>query len=250
LKIEKHRAKGKDLPPTPLTTLLLVFCLFCLTGRTAETNALARPFFIIGHEADTLPVATDYIVSGANGIECNVDTLAGHPGSLYIGHGPWLGTGPVGTNSVPLVDFLKGLHALARANSNFSLVYFDCKSLAATPELGRLLLDDIRAHLVGTGDDRVEINAIISVGTLRDRAMFAKIADDLGPHEAIMVDGVSRPARIADALESTGASHRCFSDGTVPFNTFLSHFEIIWPSEKHASCAIATTGFASWAPGR
>jgi len=47
-----------------------------------------------------------------------------------------------------------------------------------------------------------------------------------------MVDGYSRPAAVATFFEAIGATNRCFSDGTVPFNTFLAHFEIYWALHK------------------
>ena len=234
----------------------LAITLFLLDAGIDSIHAMGtngapgslRPFYIIGHGANTLDVAKQYLISGANGIECDVDTLAGHPDTLRIGHGPLLGTGPVGTNAVPLKDFLKGLHELARVNTNFCLVYFDCKSLAARPELGRNILDDIRIYLVGQGTDSIPLNAIISVGTLEDKAIFANIADDLGPHEGIMVDGVSRPGEVFNFFDSTKALNRCFSDGTVPFNSLMAHFEIFWAVKKachmrnrdHKFCFVGT----------
>ena len=69
------------------------------TVQGAETNRLAgtlRPFYIIGHGADTLAAAREYIGSGASGIEVDVDVLAGQTNVLCIAHGPDLGTGPAG----------------------------------------------------------------------------------------------------------------------------------------------------------
>ena len=207
--------------------LFTVASLAPVQGKEADSSAKAlRPFYIIGHQSDTLKEANEYIRSGANGLEINVNVLAGHPNALCIGHGPNMGTGAAGENSTPLIIFLKGLHELALDHTNFCLMYFDCKSLAATPELGLSLLDDIRTFLVGSGADRVDLNVIISVGTLKDKAIFANIAGQLGPREGVMVDGVSNPVEVSAFFERSKVLNQTFFDGVVPFNTCLGHFAI------------------------
>ena len=201
--------------------------LATVQGKVTDSSAKAlRPFYIIGHQADTLKEAKEYIRSGANGVEINVNVSAGQTNALCIGHGPKMGTGAAGENSTPLTNFLKGLHELAVDHANFCLVYFDCKSLAATPELGVNLLDNIRTYLVGSGADRVDMNVIISVGTLKDKSVFANIAGQLGPREGLMVDGVSNPAEVSEFFEGAKVLNQAFFDGVVPFNTCLSHFLI------------------------
>src|ERR1039458_3439740 len=98
-----------------------------------------------------------------------------------------MGSGAAGKNhSVPLADFLHGLHELARTNPHFCLVYFDCKTLITSPAMGLTLLDAIRTHLTGSGTDHMDMNVLISVGKLKEKAMFANIAGQLGPREALM----------------------------------------------------------------
>ena len=200
------------------------------TVQGAETNSLAgtpRPFYLIGHGADTLAAAREYIGSGANGLEVDVNVLAGQTNVLCIGHGPDVGTGAAGKNhSVPLADFLRGLHGLARTNSHFCLVYFDCKPLTATPELGRTLLDAIRTHLTGIGADRVDLNVIISVGKLKQKAIFANIAGQLGPREALLVSGCSDPVAVSAFFAGSRVTNQAFCDGIVPLNPFLSRFSV------------------------
>jgi glycerophosphoryl diester phosphodiesterase len=200
------------------------------TVQGAETNNLAgalRPFYLIGHGANTLAAAREYLDAGANGLEVDVNQLAGHTNMLCIGHGPDVGTGAAGKHhSVPLADFLQGLHELARTNSHFCLVYFDCKTLAATPELGTQLLDAIRTHLTGSGADRVDLIALISVGKLKEKAMFANIAGQLGPREALMVDGYSDPVAVSAFFTDSKVTNQAFCDGIVPMNPFLSRFSV------------------------
>ena len=198
------------------------------TVQGAETNNLAgmpRPFYLIGHGADTPAAAREYIGSGANGIEVDVDVLAGQTNVLCIAHGPALGKGPAGKNhSAPLADFLRGLHELARTNNHFCLVYFDCKTLTATPELGMTLLGNIRTHLIGSGVDRGDLDVIISVGKLKDKAIFTDIAGQLGPHEALLVSGCSDPVAVSAFFVGSSVTNQAFCDGIVPLNPFLSWF--------------------------
>ena len=208
-----------------------------VTVQGAETNSPAgtlRPFYIIGHGADTLAAARKYLEAGANGLEMDVDVLAGQANVLCIGHGPDMGSGAAGKkHSVPLADFLDGLHEMARTNSRFCLVYFDCKPLTATPELGAMLLDAIRTHLIGSGADRLDLNVIISVGKLKQKAIFADIAGQLGPREGLLVSGYSDPVAVSAFFTGSGVTNQGFCDGIVPLNPFLSRF-LVYGAVKRA----------------
>jgi hypothetical protein len=204
----------------------LVACV-AATVRGAETggstNSL-RPFYIIGHGANTLDIAGEFLASGANALEVDVNRLEGDTTGLCIGHGPLMGTGPSSkAHSVPLVEFLQGLHELARTNPQFCMVYFDCKTLVTTPELGAKLLDNIRTHLTGNGVDLV---VLLSVGKLKDKTMFANIAGQLGPREALMVDGHSDPVAVSRFFTEAGVTNQAFSDGIVPLNPILGQFQV------------------------
>jgi hypothetical protein len=212
------------LPATFL--VLLAAGLASVRGMDAGGTAKAlRPFYIIGHGANTLAEARNYLDGGANGLEVDVNIPAGQPEALCIGHGPDLGSGGARA-SVPLADFLRGLHALARSHTNFCLVYFDCKTLAATPERGRNLLGDIRTCLIGAGDDRMEINVLISVGTLADKALFADIAGQLGPREGLMVDGLSNPLKVSKFFQDSRVRNQAYCDGIVPLHPLFTHFMV------------------------
>jgi glycerophosphoryl diester phosphodiesterase len=215
--------------------LLLVAGLAIAHG--AENNRPAealRPFYLIGHGANTLSAAREYLEAGANGLEVDVNTLAGHTNMLCIGHGPNVGTGAAERHhSVPLADYFQGLHELARSHPRFCLVYFDCKTLTATPECGQALLDAIRTYLTGSGADRIDLNVLISVGKLKQKAMFTKIAGQLGPHEGLMVDGYSDPAAVSAFFAESRVTNQAFCDGIVPLNPFMGQFEV-YGSVRHA----------------
>jgi glycerophosphoryl diester phosphodiesterase len=201
-----------------------------VTIQAQETNRAARalrPFYIIGHGANTLATAKAYLDAGANGLEVDVNQLAGQTNVLCIGHGPNVGTGAAEKHhSVPLADFLDGLRDLARTHGDFCLLYFDCKTLVATPKLGAALLDNIRTHLTGSGTNHLDLVVLISVGKLKEKAMFANIAGALGPREGLMVDGYFDPVAVSDFFTRAKVAHQAFCDGIVPFHPFMSQFEV------------------------
>ena len=214
----------KHCLPAILAAGILIFAAAATTA--AETNGVAgalRPFYLIGHGANTLALAREYLDAGANALEVDVNQIAGQTNALCIGHGPNVGSGAPGKrDSVPLAEFLRGLHELARTNHNFCLVYFDCKTLVVTPEHGRTLLDTIRTALTGDGADRVDMNVLISVGKLKEKAMFASLTNQLGPREGLMVDGYSDPAAVSAYFTGAGVTNQAFSDGIVPMNPLLN----------------------------
>lgn len=217
-----------NLPLRSLTaSLVFSVSLATIYGKEAvNLSKPLRPFYIIGHGANTLEEASAYIDAGANALEMDVNIPADKPKLLCIGHGPELGTGGAGKASTPLPDFFRGLHQLAQRHTNFCLVYLDCKTLAATPERGEKLLDAIRSYLVGSGADQIGLNVLISVGKLKDQALFANIAHQLGPHEGLMVDGVSNPLRIAKFFEDANVRNQAYCDGIVPLHPFFTHFMV------------------------
>jgi len=70
----------------------------------------------------------------------------------------------------------------------------------------------------------VELNVIISVGKLKEKAMFANIAGQLGPREALLVSGYSDPVAVSAFFTGSGVTNQGFCDGIVPLNPFLSRF--------------------------
>lgn len=206
-----------------LGALLLGFSVFAADVQRSE---MLRPFYVIGHGANTLAQAREYLGLGANALEVDVNLMADDTNALCIGHGPSMGAGAAEKDhSVPLAKFLRGLHEIGRTN-NLCLVYFDCKTLAATPEHGAALLQAIRTCLVGEGADRIEVLALISVGKLKEKAMFDKIAGQLGPREALMVDGYSDPVAVSGYFSGANVTNQAFCDGIVPVNTFMSQFTV------------------------
>src|SRR5262245_5966179 len=182
-----------------------------------------RPFYIIGHNPNTIDEVKEVLKAGANAIEPDVNAYTNKPGELCISHG-------TGADNAPsLVAFLKDLHDVAFNNPKLALVVFDCKPGAAlaVANYGADLLGAIRTHL--TYD--IPLNVIISVATFADTAIFNNMdIHNLGPREGVMIDEENDPLAVSNSLGQ--ADHQCFGNGIAFWNNILG--PNIRPSLEHA----------------
>jgi glycerophosphoryl diester phosphodiesterase len=163
-----------------------------------------RPFYVIGHNTNTIREVEDALDQGANAVEPDVNVYLGDELRLCISHFQGLPTAP------PLVEFLQDLRAVALARPRLALVLFDCK--VSRPRLGRALLDAIRTHLTpGTG-----LNVVISVATFDMTRFFEEISADLGPREGLMIDQENYPRAVARFFTGEGVTFQGFGNGSIP----------------------------------
>jgi len=187
-----------------------VFCNF--------SGSAPRPFYIIGHGSNSIPLAREYLASGANALETDVNVYRSRPNQLCVDHGPKLTAGR-GSDSAPsLVEYLTELHSLARENPDFALVDFDCKPPAATAEHGVALIEAIRTNLIGEGQDRIKLDVIISVASFKEAAIFTRIVGNLRSGEAVMIDQEDDPSKVSQFFTSIGARSQCYCNGTSVAN--------------------------------
>jgi hypothetical protein len=173
-----------------------------------------RPFYVIGHNPNTISMVLDALNSGANAIEPDVNlNLSTNPPSLCISHDPIPDPPiPAFAPSSSLEQYLTDLHNLsALTYPGLVLVVFDCKPPIATPEYGLQLLEAIRAHLTSGTD----INVILSVAKLKDAAMFDKIRHMLRPREGLMIDEENDPEQVAAFFAGAGVENRCYGNGST-----------------------------------
>jgi hypothetical protein len=169
-----------------------------------------RPFYVVGHNPNTVSDATDDVNDGANGLEPDVQVYEDHPDQLCISHG-------TGEPSAPtLVAYLDGIHQLAADNPQLSLVVFDCKPEATSADHGFELLTAIREHLTFDND----LNVIISVGKLDEGGFFDRIVDLLGPREGLMVDAEDDPGAVTNYFTGRGITHQGYGNG-ISFANFV-----------------------------
>jgi hypothetical protein len=184
-----------------------------------------RPFYVIGHNPNTIAEVNTALKQGANGVEPDVNVFSSDQTKLCISHGEG------GSDAPALADFLKDLHAVAVQNPQLALIVFDCKSPAAKPDFGLELLTAIRAHL--TFD--LPLSVIISVASFGDVAMFDKIYGLMGPREGLMIDEENSPVAVWDHFANHGVSHRNYGNGNHFTNPVTS--PNLRPSIEHA-CGI------------
>lgn len=152
-----------------------------MNGRPLNGSS-PRPFYVIGHNPNTIDEARAALSAGANALE--PDVQIGKSGDLVVAHDAHL------AGKISLVNYLDHLRDLA-LEYPLALVIFDVKSEAATKAHGLEILTAIRAHL--NHNNGIDINVIISVATRRDGALFDWIIGpeaqvQLGPREGVQVD--------------------------------------------------------------
>jgi hypothetical protein len=182
------------------------------TGQVVDAAARfgPRPFYVVGHNPNTIADATADLADGANGLEPDVQVYANDPQRLCISHG-------TGSSDAPTPDdYLDELHALAAANPQLALVVFDCKPEVTTPDHGFELLTAIRQHLTFDND----LNVIISIATREKRQgeFFDRIVDILGPREGLMIDAEDDPGSVSDYFVGRGVTNHGYGNGITPVN--------------------------------
>jgi glycerophosphoryl diester phosphodiesterase len=170
-----------------------------------------RPFYVVGHNPNTIADVKKALHAGANAIEPDVNVFEDHQDQLCISHGE----GEPGAPS--LEQFLKDLRQVAQDNHALSLVVFDCKEKVATPGHGTTLLNAIRKFL--THD--TQLNIIISVGNLSMTAIFDNMMGQLGPREGVMIDEENDPIAVSNFFTIAGVQNQCYGNGISVFNSIL-----------------------------
>lgn len=179
-----------------------------ITVSAAQTFG-PRPFYIVGHNPNTVADAVKAVNGGANGLEPDVQVYEDDSARLCISHG-------TGEPSAPTVAaYLDGVHDQL-GGTGLSLVVFDCKSEATSADHGFELLMTIREHLTFDND----INVIISVGKLDEGGFFDRIIDILGPREGLMVDAEDDPGAVTNYFTSRGLTHQGYGNG-ISFMNFV-----------------------------
>ncbi len=175
---------------------------------------MSGPFYVIGHNPNTLPEVKAFLGAGANALEPDVNVYANDSGWLCISHGEGA------PNAPRLTDFFDDLHKIAADYPNFALVYLDTKPLAAQPMHAPRILTAVRNHLIGTGSDRVNLKVIYSVAEYADAMRYfpalAKAMNDAGgqqANEGVMIDYERDAARVSRTLDGYGLRNHCFGFG-------------------------------------
>jgi glycerophosphoryl diester phosphodiesterase len=137
-----------------------------MTGNTP------RPFYVIGHNPNSLENADAVLRSGANALE--PDIQVNHQGKLVVAHDPW----PAHSSPLRVETYLEALVDWSqKRHPQLALVVFDSK--LADRVLGGQLLGFARRWLRPAG-----IKYVISVGSLSMATFFDDMVHEIGAGEA------------------------------------------------------------------
>ncbi len=195
-----------------------------------------RPFYIIGHDANTIDLARQFISRGANALEPDINVFANDPAHLCISHDEGDG------DALEIATFFDGLNLLAREHPELCLVYLDCKRGAATPEHAQALLATARRRLTGPGAD--DLKLVFSVACIADAAaMFPAFAGGLRANEFLMIDEENDPTAVARFFrDDLNVGNHCYGNGEsvplLPTDPFFPHVD----SSLQEACALRDRG--------
>ena len=91
------------------------------------------PFYILGHNTNSMAEIEKVIGGGANALEIDVTAYEFNLDQLCVDHAGLTGDSPGGASAPRFADFLDGLKAVAIRHAGLALVVLDCKPPAATP---------------------------------------------------------------------------------------------------------------------
>lgn len=175
---------------------------------------IQRPFYVIGHNRNTLDEVDKSLEAGCNAIECDIQLNASGT-DLCVNHGrPQFDAPPPGVPAPPgisvanpLVPYLQGLRARL-AKNKLALMLFDVK-IGKHPEFAAKLLSAIRTHLT----EGTDLPILITVARFDERGFFKNIMAGLGAREGLGIDEEDRPRMVSDFFQRHGVSHHGFGDG-------------------------------------
>jgi len=210
----------------------------CLNNLMTRLGPLPRPFYVVGHNPNSIDDVRAALAAGANAIEPDVNVYELDKGRLCISEVAAALTKLGGLPWAPsLESYLEELHDVALANPQLALVVFDCKPLAARDAHGVTLLNEIRKRL--THDTK--LNVIISVAARSNAGMFNSIRGALGPREGLMVDSENDPEMVSTSVLA-GVNNQCYGNGiaaVVQTPVLAPH---VRPSIEHACALRASAG--------
>lgn len=175
------------------------------------------PFYILGHNTNSVEEVNSALDAGANAVEVDVTAYADDLNRLCIDHAGLSGNSP-GHASAPAFDsFLLSLRFVADHRPQLALVVFDCKPPAATPGFGPIMINAIRSILTGG----TELNIIISIADRSSNSyrpdgtsLFDLIRAGMGAREGFMIDAEDDPEGVAGFFKNLGVSRFCYGLGT------------------------------------
>jgi hypothetical protein len=170
-----------------------------------------RPFYIIGHNTNTIPEVLTALQQGCNALEPDINVYDANEARLCIAHGEGSASDP------SLEQFLAELRNVALAHPELAMVEFDCKPKTGTAAFGKKILDAIETILLpGTN-----LNVILSVGSFDDEHIFDLIKGRLTGRIGGMIDEENDVARVVKFFADGGVQNFAYGNGIAVLNSVL-----------------------------
>jgi hypothetical protein len=195
-----------------LSHLLLPFRPAALAEVPPPLNgAQPRPFYVIGHNPNSVQDVLDSLAGGANALEPDISQIDCDGKPILTTWDTDLGI-PSCAGAMRLVDWCDAVNAIAKTNPQLAMVVFDIKPPAKDPSNGPLIMDAVRNHL---NKDGVNLNVIYSVPTTNVGTVFDHIIDKLLPTEGVQVDAEDDAAAMMTYFFNRGYTGNIgYGDGT------------------------------------
>ena len=172
---------------------------------------MARPFYLIGHNTNSIDEIREGLAAGLNAFEIDVNRDADD--QLYVAHdfvaAPLLEV--LGAMPPKLDVFLSELRQLAVSpeGAGIALVIIDSKITSAA--LGAEIARSVRAHLT---DNAQLLPVIYSVPKVGDaETFFQQIHASLMSKEGLMIDEEDDAALVSKVFHALGVRHACYANG-------------------------------------
>ncbi|HET7544613.1 MAG TPA: PLAT/LH2 domain-containing protein [Polyangiaceae bacterium] len=174
---------------------------------------MARPFYLVGHNTNSIQEIRDGLASGLNAFEIDVNRDAND--QLFVAH-DFVEQPSIRAPNIrpPQLDvFLSELRqlALSREGAGMALLIIDSKVRA--PALGAKIARSVRANL--TDNSRL-LPVIYSVAKVADaQTFFGPIHDTLASNEGLMIDEEPDPAQASHFFQGLGVRRGCWGNGVT-----------------------------------
>jgi len=184
-------------------------------SASAETppplnGAQPRPFYVIGHNPNTIEDVMDALEGGANALEPDVSQINCGGQDLLIDFDTDFGIANCG--ELQFVQWCDAVNTIAQTNKNLAMVLVDIKDKAMAASNGPLIMDIVRNHLNTNG---VNLNIIYSTGYTNYGTVFDLIYDKLNEREGVQFDADDRPGIMLDYFFDHGYHGNIgYGDGT------------------------------------
>jgi hypothetical protein len=242
-----HCAPGLSVAdPTLYDPRFLLNCVpAALPEVTPPNGSAARPFYVIGHNPNTLAKVDSDLAAGANSLEPDITVAVDGPcpgthdatiADLVDedSSSPYRGGNCSDTHFEDWLDHVK-MKAL-ESGSKLAMIGFDIKSSAVDAARVKKILDAIRSHLTMNVPT---LNVILSVGSIDDaKKAFGTGTEtnwqgirpgDLRANEGVTIDGETDPVAVSNFFITGSNSYSRFGYG---YGTSLNAADVSFSSNQ------------------